>query len=270
MKSSNSSNGSEEVIDLLSHNVIPHNQTDDGNAGYIKAEVTAVLADTTTTPSILATDAAYATATTQDGLLQVANDDPFELPPIARDLTWNDSFYENNDSMNDIIMAFDIDRTKYDTFYLPPLFGILVVTIIISLWYDEYGDLIVMILVLSIAPIVFACILDGYQRRKQFYVKRLHIALTRSGVCIDWTDKPCGQNLMVRNVYMYNQIRTCTVKGKLNCWGDSMDFKVSLHMNGRVRIIDGIVRSQQFVDIVNAMIKHSSDKVKIETTNNVV
>ena len=90
MKPTNSNNGSEEVIELLSQNVITHNDMEDDNVGFIKAEVTSVLADTSEIVN---------TTTQQD------SDD---LPEIFRtSMSWHDPFYESSNNRNDIIMAFD-------------------------------------------------------------------------------------------------------------------------------------------------------------------
>jgi hypothetical protein len=106
-------NGSEEVVELILPNVTPQNRIYNRSTGYIQAEITAILADT----SIAVTDEGVSNASTNwDGSLPALKDEPNELPYIARNLTWHDPFYENSHDINDIIMAFDIDRTKYDYF----------------------------------------------------------------------------------------------------------------------------------------------------------
>jgi hypothetical protein len=126
--------------------------------------------------------------------------------------------------------------------------------------YDYLGVMLSLTF-LFIAPTLFACILDCYQRPKQFNVKRLHVALTRNDIYIDLADQPDGHNLLTRSVIPYHQIRNCSAKGHMSCCGNSMNFEVSLHRkNGLpVVIIDGIASPQRFMDIVNAMIKKSSE-----------
>jgi hypothetical protein len=106
-------NGSEEVIEL-SQNVITHNHLEDERVGFIKAEVTSVLTDTSEIVNTI--------------MQQDSND----LPDIVRNMSWHDPFYESSNNGNDIIMAFDIDRTKYDRFALPRILGIGIMILIIS------------------------------------------------------------------------------------------------------------------------------------------
>lgn len=77
---------------------------------------------------------------------------------------------------------------------------------------------------------------------------------------------PYGHNLMIRKKIPYNQIRTCVVKGEPSCWGDAMNFQISLQMIGEEFIIDGIVSPQRFADFVNDMMNKSSEAKTGEST----
>jgi hypothetical protein len=255
----NNNNGHEKVIELMSQNVIPQNHLDHNeNANYIKAaDVAAVLAaEITEAPTIQMMDGAVDTSTLHDSN---------ELPNIARHLTWHDAFYENSTDIDDIIVAFDIDRTKYDIYdklFWSQIFGIWFLSCIITSAYRF--DIFVTGIVWSFAPIFFALVSFAYiwdtdKRCKQYRVKRLHVALTRNDVYIDLVDKPCGHNIKFRKKIPYDQIRNCVVKGEPSCWGKAMNFQISLQMKGEEYIIDGIASPQRFVDVVNAMINKSSE-----------
>jgi hypothetical protein len=260
-------NCSEETIELLAQNVIPQNLVDNGSAGYIKAEITAVLNNATENPTLLTIDDACDVLTTKDTSLQMLKDDPNELPYIARNLTWHDPFYENSHDVDDIIMAFDIDRTKYDTFWLPFVLAIFVPINFTFYWIDEddfVGVVLFLIFLFSI-PTCFACISDCDQRSKQFKIKRLHVALTRTDIYVDLVDR---NNLMIRKSIPYHEVSKCVVEGEPSCWGDTMNFHIKLQKTSLEPpfMIDGIATPQRFVDIVSAMIKKSSEATRrIET-----
>lgn len=180
----NNNNGHEKVIELMSQNVIPQNHLDhneNANYRYIKAaDVIAVLAaESTEAPTIQMMDGAVDTSTLHDSN---------EFSNILRNLTWHDAFYENSNDMDEIIVAFDIDRTKYDKFFLPRIFGIWFLAFIITFVFRS--DLLVANVVWSVAPIIFvsiifACSWDSNQRSKQYKVKRF--ALTRDDVPTIWS-----------------------------------------------------------------------------------
>ena len=208
------SSGSEEMVELMSYESIPNNQLGHENENFIIAEeVTSVPIDATTTNTIPnGTD--DVTETSTDGVLHTTNHDSNELPEIARNLSWDDPFYESSNDRNDIIMAFDFDRQKYDQFLLPRVLGVvgIVLFLTVALQNGEVGDAFFIEFVLASGVIMWSLMSDLDQRSKQFRVKRAHIALTRNGIYFDEVDRPGGHNLMMRKLITYKEIKKCEVK----------------------------------------------------------
>ena len=202
------------------------------------------LADTAETPLIVSVDGASS-----------GTHDPNELPYIARHTALrHDSFYNNSNDVNDIVMAFDIDRTKYDNQ--------------MCVWDPKFvcWFLIIMITFLLFGVVhsmVFAyfwyLVHYFHRRSKQLKVKRLHVALTRNDIYFDLADKPDSHNLMIRQIFPFNQIQDCVVEAESNCWDDTINYKVALQFKEKKWIVDGIASPQRFVDVVNDMIKKWSE-----------
>jgi hypothetical protein len=258
--SSNDIYESEEVIDLFSQSVTPQALTDNESADDVKAEITAVLVGTTESTTILNVDGVYDVLASQNDSSQGWKDDPNELPSIARNLTWHDPFYENRTDVNDIIMTFDIDRRKYDTFILSPLLAIFFMAAIISLWLG-YFEFVIGITILSSGPMIFACINNCIHRQEQLNVKCLHVALTRNGIYVDVVNKPDGHHHMIRTKIPYRQIKACVTTVERSCWGGTANYKIRVYRKEKfpVFVIDGIESPQRFLDVVGAMMKWSSD-----------
>lgn len=254
MKPTHSNNGSEEVIELLSQDVITHNHMDDENVGFIKAEVASVLSDTSEIVN---------TTTTQH--------DSDDLPEILRNTSWHDPFYESSHDRNDIVMAFDIDRTKYDRFIVPRTLGIFFGMGIISSCL-QLSDLLVILSIWLLPFMLFAGLMDCDQRSNQFRVKRTHIALTRNGVYIDIVDTPGGHNNMMRKVILYKDMKSCDIIEDYNCCRNTSNYTVVIRQSieGSTNFcttykVEDLARPQQFVDVVHAMIAKSTKSTTGET-----
>ena len=103
--------------------------------------------------------------------------DEFRHIPEARDLTWSDSFFEDDD---DVVAVFDLDYESMESFYTslgwvsiglsliyPPLFGLALVTL---------------------TP----CYL---RQNVQWAARAKHVAITRDGIRFVENRRPCGWGL---------------------------------------------------------------------------
>ncbi len=272
MKSNNNNIGSEEVIELIPSRAIPHNQMGRENESFIMAEVTSVLADTTVNASIQNINGTGDTLTSTDGLLHSTTHESNDLPEIARNLSWHDTFYESSKDKNDIIMAFDFDRYKYDQclFPLPRFLAIVGVILLVTFLSmsgngdDDFLPLAVIIFICIPAVFIWVLICDSEQRLNQFRVKRAHISLTRNGIYIDKVDSPGGHNLMMREVILYKRIQSCKVKREETCHDEMYSVEVKFPKNEPTEhiaqhVIRDIRQPQLFVDIVNAMVEKHTD-----------
>ena len=266
------SSGSEEMVELMSYESIPNNQLGHENENFIIAEeVTSVPIDATTTNTIPnGTD--DVTETLTDGLLHTTNHDSNELPEIARNLSWDDPFYESSNDRNDIIMAFDFDRQKYDQFLLPRVLGaigiVLFLTVALQNGEVDPGFFII-ILQIAFWAIFWSLMSDLDQRSKQLRVKRAHIDLTRHGIYFDEVYRPGGHNLMMRKLITYKEIRKCEVKREEGC--NAVNYRVEVQLKARFSsnvVIEDILRSQLFVDIVNAFAAQYTDAATEENDPN--
>jgi hypothetical protein len=176
---------------------------------------------------------------------------PDEIPDVARDVTWYDSFYEND---ADVIVAFDMNYEMLDrSFNLYVLISIFFIPL--------YG-----------IGIIFLILLFGISLRnneslywRQYRLRRKHVAATRRGIYFDQVDEPGSGTIMVRAVIPYDLIDKMVVTvEKDNC---HLNYTVTGYKKNRQRAfkIIGLVGTQKFVDIVEAMIEHT--RRRNESTN---
>ena len=261
MKSNNNNIGSEEVVELIPPRAIPHIQMGRDRESFIMAEVTSVLADTTEAASIQNISGIGDTLTSTDGLLHSTTHESNDLPEIARNLSWYDTFYESSKDKNDIIMAFDLDRKKYDQCLFPLArflitVGVILLVTVLSIIGSADEDFSPMFAIIFCAfpAFIFVWICDCNQRSNQFRVERAHIALTHDGIYIDEVDSPSGHDLMMREVIMYKQIQSCKVKRE-GSYRDAIYNVEVIFNHGAKHLVRDIRQPQLFVDIVNAMVK---------------
>jgi hypothetical protein len=191
-----------------------------------------------------------------------------DIPDVARDATWYDSFYEND---ADVIAAFDINHEMLDrnsalrlnyriaaiSVLLIPLFG------------------------LGLVPLLF-CVIFILEERMQIYRRqRTHVAIARQGIYHDLVDEPGSQVLMSRTVTSYDQIEKCMVRVEEGCSYIKYTVVVDTKSSGSffspvpgetVFKVDGLVGTQKFVDIVKAMMERShclNGSTNSEVQNNV-
>jgi hypothetical protein len=158
-----------------------------------------------------------------------------DIPEVAQGVQWKDSFYEND---SDIIAVFDIDRTIYDQSKAPR--GILC---ILSMCFH------------------FLCPIDVSRRSNKLRIKRRHIAIARRGIVFDDVDVPGSRNVIRRTIIKYETIKSCESVVTYSGWNDGVSSQIYLYLkpDNRARFIDGVIKVQQFIDIVNAMIDRSND-----------
>jgi hypothetical protein len=197
----------------------------------------------------------------------------FNLPDAARNISWNDPFYENNP---DIIAAFDVNSKKLLEIYVGrTLFAwfILIATFLLGL-------------ILSFAikggaacwgffwmPIAVSIFVVGAVKKEIYMLERRHVAVARRGVYLDETDEPGSSHLARRTVLKFDSIVSCSVYE--TGWSRPHYNVVILTPNPNAPInidpnvvvplppihishnVTGLSNGQAFVDLVAAMMERS-------------
>ena len=210
-----------------------------------------------------------AVATTIATLSRRRTASDYSIPEIARNLTWRDSFYEGSVDRDDIIVAFDIDRTMYDfNFCHPGLLCCYAVTAIFVIF-----PMLIALIAGEANPLLFFCefvvasFLSGLEqgrRENEIRLKQTHIAITRFGIYIDQVE---GLNLRMRKIVSYGKLKDCVTTQEYNCCRRTMRYKSHLIPNEKseaVRTIEGVVTTQLFMDVVKAMMKHHNERTTKE------
>ena len=237
--------------------VMSHNNVEDGS---ILQATKVVVADDDNDDD----DAVAATA-----ILRRRSPADHAIPEIARNLTWRDSFYEGSVDRDDIIVAFDIDRTIYDVNFCHPgllfcyavTFIFVVFPMLLALIAGEANPF------LFICEFVVACFLFGLEqdrRGNEIRLKQTHIAITPFGVYIDQVE---GLNLRMRKIVSYGKLKDCVTTQEYNSCLRTMRYNSHLITNEKskaVRTIEGVVKTQLFVDVVKAMMKHHNERTTKE------
>jgi hypothetical protein len=191
---------------------------------------------------------------------------PDDIPDVARDVTWSDSFYQND---TDVIAAFDINHTMLDKKSMSRqstcYFIIIIATLLIFLrWTSTVSgtsidDPALFILQVSIGislvlvPFLAFCIFD--ERRQNYRRRRTHVAIAQRGIYLDQVDEPGSRTLKSRTVASYDLIHECKVKIEEGCCKPKYEVVVYAVTNKSEPLfkVDGLVATQKFVDIVHAM-----------------
>jgi hypothetical protein len=195
---------------------------------------------------------------------------PDDIPDVARDVTWYDSFYEND---VDVIAAFDINHEMLDRNS----------ALLLRLNYRIAAISILLIPLVGIGLFVLMVIsIIIHEERMQIYRRqRTHVAIARQGIYHDLVDEPGSQVLMSRTVTSYDQIEKCMVHVAEGCWYIKYTVVVDSKSSGSflfpvpgetVFKVDGLVGTQKFVDIVKAMMERShclNGSTNSEVQNNV-
>ena len=257
-----------------------HNKNDDD----FEATSTYVAVDVTTN------DTSTTTTTTPH---PVVNNEWFrsqcpDIPDEARGWTWDDSFYSNTNN-EDIVAAFDIDRTIHDRpaikellkwFFWIPAFFILAVTLPVFLidgWQSAVPFLITLSVIYVFIFLLKILLADIMRSSKQRWISLTHVAVGTRGLYIDLVDSPCSLNLMNRTRIAYDEIIKCKVVSQYNffygmmvhriyirtkddwdCTGLLPDNIVDMIFGDPKHVLEGIKNPQKYVDIVNAMmVRHA-------------
>ena len=209
-----------------------------------------------------------------------------DIPELVRGMTWTDPFYDtnnpsnsNNTHNNDIIAAFDIDRTLHDRsifeickwFFLIPMFCAVPISIIIYIFGGMLNVFLLFyfyLLYCGILLVPICLVLECHRYEKQARLKRTHIAIGTCGIYIDEVDTPGSNNLMIRTRIKYGEITKYQVISEFNLICRTIHYKVTVNTkfdfpikNGKgdhigfypKHIIEGIPNQQKFVNIVEAM-----------------
>ena len=210
-----------------------------------------------------------------------------DIPDEARGWTWSDSFYNNNNE--DIVAAFDIDRTIHDRpaiiellkwFFWIPAFFILAVTLPVFLidgWQSAVPFLITLSVIYIFIFLLKILLADIMRSSKQRWISLTHVAVSTRGLYIDLVDSPGSLNLMNRTRIAYDEIIKCKVVSQYNffygmmvhriyirtkddwdCTGLLPDNIVDMIFGDPKHVLEGIKNPQKYVDIVNAMmVRHA-------------
>jgi hypothetical protein len=192
---------------------------------------------------------------------------PNDIPDVARDVTWYDSFYEND---ADVIAAFDINHEMLDRNSMLYLYYLMAGIFILLIPLGGIG----LIFLLFIAEPIKAERIQNYRRR------RTHVAIARQGIYFDQVDEPGSRTIMSRTFASYDQIHKCMVEVEEGCCHFKYYVVVEAKNNyssgffsGKTLFkVEGLVGTQKFVDIANAMIERSScqrESTNSEVQNNV-
>ena len=225
---------------------------------------------------------------TEELILYRSKCDIDDIPDVARGMTWTDPFYDVNDpnnstttkNNNDIIAAFDIDRTLYDRstfaimkwFFLIPMFCVVPISAIIFIFGGMLNVLysFSLYLIYGVFLLTIYCTVDCQRHEKKARLKRTHIAISTRGIYIDEVDTPGSNNLMSRTRIKYDEITKCQVISEFNLIFRTMYYKVTVNTKFDFpikndkgdhigfypkHIIEGIPNQQKFVDIVEAMME---------------
>jgi hypothetical protein len=105
-----------------------------------------------------------------------------------------------------------------------------------------------------LVPILFAGSINE-ERIKNFRRRRSHLAIARQGIYYDQVDEPGSRKLMSRTVISYDEIQKSMVKVEEGYC--RLKYQVVVYTkNGQPRLkLEGLVETQIFVDIVNAMME---------------
>jgi hypothetical protein len=135
----------------------------------------------------------------------------FDLPAAARNISWNDPFYENNP---DIIAAFDVNSKKLREIYVGRkliAWFILIATILLGLIlsFAIKGGAVCWVFFWS--PIAVSIFVVGTVKKEIYMLERRHVAVARCGVYLDETDEPGSSHLARRTVLKFDSIVSCSV-----------------------------------------------------------
>jgi hypothetical protein len=189
---------------------------------------------------------------------------PDEIPDVARDFTWCDSFYKND---TDVIAVFDMNHKMLDRdamFCYCRMFGIFIFCFVpFFIWIWISISFIVWIFFMLVP--IFVAMSINEERIKNFRRRRSHFAIARQGIYYDQVDEPGSRKLMSRTVISYDDIQKSMVTEEKGCCRPNYQVVVYAN-NGQPSLsIEGLVETQIFVDIVNAMIERC--RRRNESTN---
>jgi hypothetical protein len=283
--SSSSSNiGFEEDVELLSLTVVTLEcsplsidrpaTTNEARQGFV---ATAEMVLEASTENQL--DSMFLTKPTFTGasapLLYRSKCHPDDIPVVARNLTWEDPLYEESDSTNEIIAAFDIDRTLYDrsTLKLFQWFILMPIASFVPLfiaWQIVFEEAVTFFIILAIYISIVTLSLFWWTASK-YRIERMHLAVGARGIHIDEVDVPDSNNLMCHTLIKFEDIEKCSVESEFNYFIGKIYYRVKVcRKNDDFTIVqgekvfhsftlpittEGIRKQQKFVDVVNAMIE---------------
>jgi hypothetical protein len=187
-----------------------------------------------------------------------------DIPDAARDVTWSDSFYQND---TDIVAAFDIDHTMLDknSMSRQSIYYFVIISAFLLFIFSWTGtikdDPALFILQVSIGvsvvflPVLALIISD--ERRQNYRRRRTHIAIAQRGIYFDQVDEPGSRTLKSRTVATYDQMHECKVKIEEGCCQPKYEVVIYAVTNKSEPLfkVDGLVATQTFVDIVQAMME---------------
>jgi hypothetical protein len=173
---------------------------------------------------------------------------PDEVPDVARDVTWYDSFYEND---TDVIAAFDMKYEMADR-----ILQKLILYYLISFLLLPFG--------IGIIFLILLCNNENLNWRS-YRLRRTHVAIARQGIYFDQVDEPGSRALMSRTVIPYDQIDEIVVKVVKDYCQLNYEVFVYRKNNQPALQVTCLVETQTFVDVVHALMERS--RRRNESTN---
>jgi hypothetical protein len=176
---------------------------------------------------------------------------PDEIPDVARDVTWCDSFYEND---TDVIAVFDMNRKMANRYLQIYIFYVIICILLIPCM--GAGICFLMALLHDNESLYW----------RSYRLRRKHVAATRRGLYFDEVDEPGSGTIMGRLVIPYDQIDKMVVTVE----NDSchLNYTVIIYRKNRQHAfkIVGLVGTQKFLDIVKAMMEHTRRRNELTNT----
>jgi hypothetical protein len=181
-----------------------------------------------------------------------------DIPTIARDVTWNDPFYQND---KNVIAAFDIDQNQVEQYLenTKKYYYMILITFIGVMFY-------------SVLIAIFICIFwlghVNVRRSKCSRYRTVHIAITQNGIYVDECDRSSYpyQKLMQRTIIKYETIHKCYIQTYSFWFHPYYEIIFENTKNEMMNTILGFFEVQKFVDIMNVMIE-SSNRASMFTDN---